>query len=254
MAGPNAAKLADSSRTRSGAKKSVAKSVVARKTGVSAPKKPRAGGAAAQKTDRGTPYHHGDLHEALLQAAKRVAERDGFTGLSLRAVAREAGVSHAAPAHHFGDVTGLLSELAAVGFRQFSEQLGAATCSETSGESMAARKASAYVAFARDNPCLFQLMFRGERLDHARPALRDASDAAFIKLASVVAARRHEDVAPDHLTLEQAADIARIWSLVHGFAMLYLDGRLAPIMDGLPPGTTQEALLTAMLTPDSPKA
>lgn len=208
---------------------------------------------SAQKADRATPYHHGDLHEALLQAAKRVAERDGFTGLSLRAVAREAGVSHAAPAHHFGDVTGLLSELAAVGFRQFSEQLGAATCSETSGQSVAARKAEAYVAFARDNPCLFQLMFRGERLDHSRPALRDASDAAFIKLASVVAARRHEEVAPDHLTLEQAADIARIWSLVHGFAMLHLDGRLAPIMDGLPPGTTQEALLTAMLMPDSPK-
>ncbi len=65
-----------------------------------------------------TPYHHGDLHEALLQAAERVLERDGLAGLTLRAVAREAGVSHAAPTHHFGDLTGLLSELAAIGFRQ----------------------------------------------------------------------------------------------------------------------------------------
>ena len=53
-----------------------------------------------------TPYHHGDLHEALLQAAERVLERDGIAGLTLRAVAREAGVSHAAPTHHFGDLTG----------------------------------------------------------------------------------------------------------------------------------------------------
>ena len=64
-----------------------------------------------------TPYHHGDLHEALLQAAVQVLERDGLPGLTLRAVAREAGVSHAAPTHHFGDLTGLLSELAAIGFR-----------------------------------------------------------------------------------------------------------------------------------------
>src|SRR5262252_8981675 len=65
-----------------------------------------------------TPYHHGALRDALLQAAERVLERDGLAGLTLRAVAREAGVSHAAPTHHFGDLTGLVSELAAIGFRQ----------------------------------------------------------------------------------------------------------------------------------------
>jgi AcrR family transcriptional regulator len=242
----SAARLTDNPKASSGLKKPV----VAGKKGVSAPKKPPATGKAAHKADRETPYHHGDLHEALLKAAKRVADRDGLNGLTLRAVAREAGVSHAAPAHHFGDVTGLLSELAAIGFEKFSAALGAATCSETAPEAVAARKASAYVSFARDNPCMFQLMFRGERLDHDRPALREASEAAFLKLAGIVAARRHEEVVPDHLTLAQAADIARIWSMVHGFAMLYLDGRLKAIMDGLPPGTTEESLLAAMLTPD----
>ena len=73
-----------------------------------------------------TPYHHGDLHDALLAAAERVLERDGLPGLTLRAVAREAGVSHAAPTHHFGDLTGLLSELAAIGFRRFNEAMVAA--------------------------------------------------------------------------------------------------------------------------------
>src|SRR3981081_1977848 len=57
-----------------------------------------------------TPYHHGDLHDALLKAAEAVLERDGLAGLTLRAVAREAGVSHAAPTHHFGDFTGLSTE------------------------------------------------------------------------------------------------------------------------------------------------
>src|SRR5947207_13010795 len=68
-------------------------------------------------------YHHGDLHDALLKAAETVLERDGVQGLTLRAAAREAGVSHAAPTHHFGDMTGLLSALAAVGFRRFAAAL-----------------------------------------------------------------------------------------------------------------------------------
>ncbi len=243
MSGRNATRREKLPGTATARKKTLSKPVSAKKISPSAAK-------AVHKPDRDQPYHHGDLHEALLQAAKRVAERDGINGLTLRAVAREAGVSHAAPSHHFGDVTGLLSELAAIGFKIFTEKLGAAVRSETAPDAAAARKASAYVAFARENPCMFQLMFRGERLDQDRPALQEASDAAFHKLAELVAARRHEDVVPERLTLEQAADIARIWSMVHGFAMLYLDGRLTPIMEGLPPGTTEEALLAAMLMPD----
>jgi AcrR family transcriptional regulator len=67
-----------------------------------------------------SPYHHGALRDALLQAAEKLLERDGLPGLTLRAVAREAGVSHAAPTHHFGDLTGLLSELAAIGYTRFN--------------------------------------------------------------------------------------------------------------------------------------
>ncbi len=196
-------------------------------------------------------YHHGDLHEALLKAAKRVAEREGIKGLTLRAVAREAGVSHAAPAHHFGDMTGLLSELAAVGFKKFSAERTAAAEAAGSPEAASDARAGAYVAFARNNPCMFQLMFRAERLDHMRPALQESSTSAFNNLARLVGERRHEKVSPDHLTLAQAADIARVWSMVHGFAMLHLDGRLQGIIDALPPGTTEEALLARMLRPDS---
>ncbi|MEH2509919.1 AcrR family transcriptional regulator [Nitrobacteraceae bacterium AZCC 1564] len=224
----------------------VGKAVSGRKTAVADHK-------SAQKSDRQQPYHHGDLHEALLKAAKRVAEREGINGLTLRAVAREAGVSHAAPAHHFGDVAGLLSELAAIGFKRFSDALDAgAQAAGSSPDSQAEGRANAYVAFARENPCMFQLMFRAERLDHNRPALHQAREKAFAKLAAIVSTRRHEDISTDHLTLAQAADIARIWSMVHGFAMLHLDGRLRHILNALPPGTTQEMLLAAMLKSDRP--
>ena len=85
------------------------------------PAAPRSAGASEE-----APYHHGALRDALLEAAERVLERDGLAGLTLRAVAREAGVSHAAPTHHFGDLTGLVSELAAIGFRQFNTAMVAA--------------------------------------------------------------------------------------------------------------------------------
>src|SRR3954466_14928653 len=111
------------------------------------------------------PYHHGALREALLQAAERVLERDGLAGLTLRAVAREAGVSHAAPTHHFGDLTGLLSELAAVGFRQFNAAMASSgDAGGSSGLEKAMARAKAYVAYARAHPGMYGLMFRTERL------------------------------------------------------------------------------------------
>src|SRR5262249_26002526 len=81
-------------------------------------KAPQAG-KKRRAAKRGAPYHHGSLREAMLRAAESILERDGIGGLTLRAAAREAGVSHAAPKNHFGDVTGLLSDLAAVGFARF---------------------------------------------------------------------------------------------------------------------------------------
>src|SRR5216683_2087025 len=98
---------------------------------------PRNAGAGEE-----APYHHGALCDALLEAAERVLERDGLSGLTLRAVAREAGVSHAAPTHHFGDLTGLVSELAAIGFRQFNTAMAAAGSTATVAQerAMAAAK------------------------------------------------------------------------------------------------------------------
>jgi AcrR family transcriptional regulator len=191
-----------------------------------------------------TPYHHGDLHEALLKAAERVLERDGLAGLTLRAVAREAGVSHAAPTHHFGDLTGLLSELAAIGYRMFNVAMVAARASETVPMMRALATAKAYVAYAQAHPGMYSLMFRNERIDMSRPSLHEAASAAFQGLANSAGASGDKLEA---LSLEQAAVIARNWSLVHGFTMLLLDGRLKDILHRLPAGTTPGQLLDAMM-------
>ena len=113
---------------------------------------------ARKPTDRRTasgpknaPYHHGALPEALLAAAERLLEREGLPGLTLRAVAREAGVSHAAPAHHFGDLTGLVSELAAIGFRQFNAAMAAADSIDEAPAKRALARARTYVAYAQTN-------------------------------------------------------------------------------------------------------
>jgi AcrR family transcriptional regulator len=194
-----------------------------------------------------TPYHHGDLHEALLKAAERVLEREGPAGLTLRAVAREAGVSHAAPTHHFGDLTGLVSELAAIGFRQFNETMIAAGATGTTPIEKGMAHAKAYVAYAQAHPGMYGLMFRTERLDMSRPSLHEAASAAFAGLAGSIGESRHEHIEEEALSLDQAAAIARAWSLVHGYTMLLLDGRLADILRRLPMGTSAEMLLDAML-------
>ena len=193
-----------------------------------------------------TPDHHGDLHEALLKAAVQVLERDG-PGLTLRAVAREANVSHAAPTHHFGDLTGLLSELAAIGFRQFGDAMAAARASAGTPAERGMASAKAYVAYAQAHPGMYGLMFRSERLDYSRPSLREASDASFAGLARGVGASRQEQISEESLSLGQAAAIAGAWSLVHGFTMLLLDGRLSKILKLSPEGTTPEMLLAALL-------
>jgi AcrR family transcriptional regulator len=227
----------------------------ARENKAGRPARPRRGSAAKPAARRGrstadTPYHHGALHDALLKAAERVLERDGLAGLTLRAVAREAGVSHAAPTHHFGDLTGLLSELAAIGFRMFNAAMAVANASETHPMMKGMASAKAYVAFAQAHPGMYGLMFRNERLDMTRPSLHEAATASFAGLARGVSASRQEKIsaeALEALSLDQAAAIARAWSLVHGFTMLLLDGRLKDILHRLPEGTAPAQLLEAML-------
>jgi len=200
-----------------------------------------------RRQKQATPYHHGALREALLTATERIIEREGLPALTLRAAAREAGVSHAAPAHHFGDLTGLLSELAALGFRRFREELVAAADRETGAGKRLDAMGEAYVSFAKSYPGMFTLMFRSERLDATRPALSDAMNTAWTALAQAVGAQRGETIVKGAPSLAQAAGIVRAWAVVHGLAVLLLDGRLNAILSNLPRGETEETLLRAVL-------
>jgi AcrR family transcriptional regulator len=185
-------------------------------------------------------YHHGDLHAALLAAAERILETEGLEGLSLRAAARAVGVSHAAPKNHFGDLTGLLSELAAIGFRQFTATLRRAEGFKGVGR--------AYVEFALAHRAMFLLMFRGERLDTSRPALGQAIAESRQALAESAAA----SVGLPSGTPPGRAQLARMigaWALVHGFAMLLIDGRLDTALRNWPDGPEWESLLAAVLNP-----
>ena len=207
---------------------------------------------SGSKTDAPkAPYHHGDLRVALLEAAERLLLRDGIEGLTLRAAAREAGVSHAAPKNHFENLTGLLSDLAAVGYERFGEEMTSGLRDNADPEERMSVIGRGYITFALANPAMFQLMFRNERLDYDRPALLDASNAAFSVLSGSVGAQRQESVG-DVLTIEQAASAASSWALVHGLSMLLLDGQLNGLLARAPKGTDVGALLKAIFKPDVP--
>jgi AcrR family transcriptional regulator len=192
------------------------------------------------------PYHHGSLREALLEAAEHILVRDGIQALTLRATAREAGVSHAAPKNHFDDLAGLLSALAAVGFERFRAAMLAEAATETTPAGRMDAIGRAYVHFADANRGLFLLMFRGERLQLDRPPLSEAAGAAFAVLAATVAESRPETPAGPP-TLDVAGQMVTAWSLVHGFSMLLIDGRLDPILEQLPKGAGWPELLETIV-------
>ena len=214
-------------------------------------KAPQAG-KKRRPAKRVAPYHHGSLREAMLRAAESILERDGIGGLTLRAAAREAGVSHAAPKNHFGDVMGLLSDLAAVGFMRFRAAMEAHIRKSDPAPAQLEAIGRGYVSFARTHSDLFLLMFRSERLDFSRPALRSAADAALEVLAGTVRAVRDEPMQAT-LTLPQAAQMVVAWSLVHGFAMLLLDNRLKQLIAKLPDSVDEMAFLPAILSAALPK-
>ena len=176
-------------------------------------------------------YHHGDLKEALLNAAFRILEDEPLEALTLRRLAREAGVSHAAPYHHFPDLDALLAAVAARGFGLLREEMSEwATGADPDPFSRLQAAGTAYVTFAVTRPGLFRLMFSGRWRDAAGfPELEAAEGLAFGALQEMIMGAWGGDESRSHL-LPSAARAA--WALVHGIAMLLVDGRIAT-----PPGT-----------------
>jgi AcrR family transcriptional regulator len=182
------------------------------------------------------PYHHGDLRAALLAAAEAELAERGMEGFSLRSVAKRAGVSHAAPAHHFGDVQGLLTALAAEGFRQFlAAQAAREAVAENDPASQLVAAGQGYVDFAIARPALFRLLWQSERPDFTDADLGQASLAAYQHLVDQVMATGGRST----------ADEAAAWAVAHGLADLLAAGRLKSV--GSLPAAARDAMVAGII-------
>lgn len=181
------------------------------------------------------PYHHGDLRTALLTAAEAELAERGIEGFSLRSVAKRAGVSHAAPAHHFGDADGLLTALATEGFHRFLAcQHAREAKADPDPKAQLVAAGLGYVDFAMERPALFRLIFSSSRPKSADPDLLAAGNASYAHLVAQVDAAKGT-----------AADVAAAWAMAHGLADLVMSGRLQTIAAMQP--QARDALLSGLI-------
>jgi AcrR family transcriptional regulator len=212
----------------------------------------------------------------LLQAARDVLAEDGLEGLTLRAIARRAGVSHGAPLRHFPSLAALLSAVAAEGFHRLvatvdafiaaAEQAAAAAGDPFGPRRRLAVAGQAYVRFAVDDPGVFSVTFRPERVDITDPAYQSEGLRSFGQLLDLVAAAQSDGWHPDEPT-DALAGV--VWANVHGLAVLILHGAMAGVVEnvGRLPGLTTLLILgedstdllgrldlTPATTPPTPRA
>lgn len=185
--------------------------------------------SARRKAPRAKTYHHGDLAAALVEAAEAVLTERGVEGFTLRECARRAGVSHAAPAHHFKDARGLLTAVAAVGFERLTEVQRIARSAEYDLAKLLVATGTAYVNFALNHPAQFQVMFQSGLLDRRNDRCIQAGRAAFAIYAETYAAVRGEP-AKGAIGADKVSDpgVLQQWALVHGLATLAVQGQLGP--------------------------
>ena len=166
------------------------------------------------QSETARPHHHGNLRAALIDAGLTLLANEGLSGLTLRRAAAAAGVSHAAPAHHFDGLPGLLTAIAARAFQLFADQMEAARAiapPDAIGQLQGI--CDGYLAFAAGHAALFQLMFNSPSLNRCDRDLMAQSGRSYQVLRAACQPFAKDD-APDE-TLETA-----VWSLVHGYALL----------------------------------
>lgn len=180
--------------------------------------------AAGRKDGRDRPYHHGDLRAALIAAAEDELIDKGVDAFSLRGAAKRAGVSHAAPAHHFRDASALLDALAAAGFARLTVAMRNEQTSAGSGRKEQLIAAGiGYVQFALENSELLQLMFATSRRRGDDAELQRNSEAAFSVLVNGVGQIRGREVFQSDAGWR---DVAACWAMVHGYAQLAIAGKM----------------------------
>jgi AcrR family transcriptional regulator len=185
-------------------------------------------------------FHHGNLRQELLEQAQAELEENGIEALSLRQVAKRAGVSHTAFAHHFGDARGLLTALTTQGFDALGRELAAAQAAAARPKLDPVVAASlAYVEFAQARPQLFTLMFASRLPDFADMALDASSMAAFSVFIDVIQSARKRSA---HRSGGVNVPAMAAWSRVHGLALLLLTGRMRSVLS-LDPDQRRKAIV-----------
>jgi AcrR family transcriptional regulator len=201
------------------------------------------------ETQPGRPgYHHGDLRQGMIEAAEAVLAEKGAAGFTLRECARRAGVSPAAPAHHFGNLAGLLTAIATLGFDGLSEAMeAAATAATAAGRNRLAAICDAYLATALSRPGRFRVVFGLRSLNKHDQAFLQASARAFGILVRETRAELGTDRNDDLFSRLPSSfaddpnlpEILLVWSVTHGFSTLLLDGQI----DFLTPAGGRDAML-----------
>jgi AcrR family transcriptional regulator len=192
------------------------------------------------------PYHHGSLREELITASVALIETEGIGAVSLRRVAREAGVSPGAPYHHFADRPALLAAVSVRGHELLNERLREARRTAPTATRALGAMVETYVGFARDYPAYLQLILRPELFQpEQHPETQAAGEAAIELLTETVRDCQREGTAPPG---DPGALVGLVWALAIGIVTLWLDGPLEGRCVSL--GTTPEELtrqITALL-------
>jgi len=187
------------------------------------------------------PYHHGDLRRGLVDAARRILEADGPSALSLRAVAREAGVSPAAPYHHFKDKGELLDAVALEGWDALGEALSQAKKHVKPDQIVVSELGVAYVCFARDNPALYRVMYERSRDKDSLPDdMRDNEESAYCLVRETF----RELVGPDISDMDVELATIAAWCAAHGLAEMSSFNQFIPLKAEL---GSEENFLRAVL-------
>lgn len=191
--------------------------------------------------DADAPYHHGNLREALLARAEDVLAASGADSLSLRALARDLGVSHAAPGRHFRDRQALLDALAVGGFTRLNARLREAVGEPGPVTIRLARMGRAYIDFAVAHAPLLSLMFTAKHADHSSAELRELGHQSLDIAAGLLSLAQQEGVvrAGDPTRLAQVA-----FSTVHGLAAL----AVGSLLDDTPLDEATDLALDVLLT------
>ena len=186
------------------------------------------------------PYHHGDLSRALVAAGRRILEAEGAAALSLRAVAREAGVSPAAPYHHFKDKSELLDAVADEGWRELGDAMAKGRRANTDSKLALSEIGVAYVCFARKNPALYRLMYHAACNRAMMPDKAKGEDSGYDQVREALIAAGADPSDEGELQLIQIA----AWCSAHGVAEMVGFKEFEPLKEAM---GGEEAFVRAIL-------